>query len=73
MNKKKCVLIVLACCLGVTLLVEHKQRQRDFFYRNVEALTSGEGEVINCIPDENSVCVDGDYGVVQPRYYYSKH
>lgn len=40
---------------------------------NTEVLASGEGESPNCIPDENSDCVDGDYRVVQAGYYFSQH
>lgn len=45
----------------------------DLFKANVEALASGEGESINCIPHEKSVCVDGDRHVVQVGAYFSQH
>ena len=45
----------------------------DVGFKDRKMLTVSEGESLNCIPDDNSVCVDGEYGVVQPKYYFSQH
>lgn len=75
MNMKKAIILYasLALFLSVAILVFDRSSENDMFYSNVEALASGEGESINCIPEENSVCVDGSYGVVQPRHYFCQH
>ena len=42
------------------------------FEANVEALTQLEHS-LNCIPDKNSLCVDGDYRLIEPHHYYLQH
>ena len=59
--------------MGMVCYMNYGYDKMDLFMTNVEALANSEGESLNCIPDDNSVCVDGDYGVVQPKYYFSQH
>lgn len=75
MNMKKVIILFgsLVLLISVATLIFNPSSKNDIFDSNVEALASDEGESINCIPDENSVCVDSSYGVVQPKHYFSQH
>lgn len=70
---KKYIIGFLFLSCAICVVSANRMFKDNLFEENVEALTSNEGESLNCIPDANSVCVDKDYGVVQPGYYYCQH
>ena len=57
---------------GVLALWTIVNKSDPIFEANVEALTQLEHS-LNCIPDKNSLCVDGDYRLIEPHHYYLQH